>query len=261
MVARQDMESDLRRAIQNDEFALFYQPIISVKTRRICGAEALIRWHHPTKGLVPPDLFVPLAEDTGLITKIGEWTLHTACKEAMNWPDGVKVAVNLSAVQFRDTNLPDVVMYALAESGLPPERLELEITETALIESATQCMPTLRRFKNLGISIALDDFGTGYSSLRQLTMFPFDKIKIDKSFTQNMTKRADCAAIISATMTLAKSLDIETTAEGVETEDQRRLLRIAGVSSLQGYLFQGASHSRDIDFERVYADRSIEHAA
>jgi len=251
----------LRRAIQHDEFTLYYQPIVDMKTRRMCSAEALIRWRHPTKGLVLPDEFIPLAEDTGLITQIGEWVLHTACKDAVSFPADVKIAVNLSAVQFRKSNLPDVVMYALAESGLAPERLELEITETALIESATQCMPALRRFKNLGISVALDDFGTGYSSLRQLTMFPFDKIKIDKSFTQNMTKRADSAAIISATMTLARSLDIQTTAEGVETEEQRRLLHLAGVDSLQGYLFECPSPITKIDFGRVYAAAEMEDAA
>ena len=216
--ARHELENELRRAIQQDELELHYQPIVDTKTRRICSAEALIRWRHPTKGMIPPDHFIPLAEETGLIAQIGEWVLHTACADAASWPADVKVAVNLSPVQFRKTNLADVVMYALARSGLPPERLELEITETALIESAAECLPALHQFKNLGIAVALDDFGTGYSSLSQLTMFPFDKIKIDKSFTQNMTKRAECAAIISAALTLAQSLDIATTAEGVETD-------------------------------------------
>ncbi len=258
---RQELENELRRAIQQDELELHYQPIIDTKTRKICGAEALIRWRHPTKGMIFPDQFIPLAEETGLITQIGEWVLHTACTEAATWPEGVKVAVNLSPVQFRKTNLPDVVMYALAQSGLPPERLELEITETALIESAAECLPALRQFKNLGIAVALDDFGTGYSSLSQLTMFPFDKIKIDKSFTQNMTKRADCAAIISATLTLAQSLDIATTAEGVETADQYRLLRLAGVTSLQGYLFKRPGPASEIDFDSVYNCPEMEDAA
>ena len=173
-----------------------------------------------------------------MITQIGEWVLHTACRQAAAWPPEIKVAVNLSLVQFAKANLPDVVMRALVASGLRPERLELEITETALIESAAQCLPALRQFKNFGITIVLDDFGTGYSSLSQLTMFPFDKIKIDKSFTQNLTKRSDCAAIIAATLTLAQSLGIETTAEGVETAEQSRLLQLAGVTSLQGYLFK-----------------------
>jgi diguanylate cyclase (GGDEF)-like protein/PAS domain S-box-containing protein len=259
--ARHELESDLRRAIQQDELELHYQPIIDTKTRKICGAEALVRWRHPIKGMIAPDRFIPLAEETGMITQIGEWVLHTACVEAATWPAGIKVAVNLSAVQFRKTNLSDVVMYALAQSGLPPERLELEITETALIESAAECLLTLRQFKNLGISIALDDFGTGYSSLSQLTMFCFDKIKIDKSFTQNLTKRAECAAIISAALTLAQSLSIATTAEGVETKDQYRLLRLAGVTSMQGYLFKRPGPSLELDFAMVYGGPEMEDAA
>jgi diguanylate cyclase (GGDEF)-like protein/PAS domain S-box-containing protein len=259
--ARQEIESDLRRAIQQNELELHYQPIIDSKTRKICSAEALVRWRHPTKGLLYPDLFIPLAEETGLITQIGDWVLRAACAEAATWPAEVKVAVNLSLVQFRKTNLPDVVMRALVDSGLRPERLELEITETALIESAAECLPALRQFKSLGITVALDDFGTGYSSLSQLAMFPFDKIKIDKSFTQNLTKRSECAAIVSATLTLAQSLDIATTAEGVETVDQYRLLRLAGVTSLQGYLFKRPGPASEIDFDAVYGGFAIESAA
>jgi len=211
--------------------------------------------------VIAPDLFIPLAEETGLITQIGDWVLRAACTEAATWPAGVKVAVNLSVVQFHKTNLPEVVMRVLADTGLSPDRLELEITETALIESAAECLPALRKFKDLGITIALDDFGTGYSSLSQLAMFPFDKIKIDKSFTQNLTKRSECAAIISATLTLAKSLDIATTAEGVETVDQYRLLRLAGVNSLQGYLFKRPGPAAEIDFACEYGNSSIENAA
>ncbi len=258
---RQGLESDLRRAIAQDELELHYQPIIDTKTRKICGAEALIRWRHPTKGMIPPEQFIPRAEETGLITQIGEWVLFTACVEAATWPASVKVAVNLSPVQFRKSNLPDVVMYALAQSGLPPERLELEITETALIQSAVDCLPALRQFRNLGIAIALDDFGTGYSSLSQLTMFPFDKIKIDKSFTQNLTRRTECAAIISATLTLAQSLDIATTAEGVETVQQYQLLRLAGVTSMQGYLFKHPGLASEINFDGVYSVPGLEDAA
>ena len=164
-------------------------------------------------------------------------------------------------MQFQKPNLADVVMLALAESGLSPTRLELEITETALIESAAECLPALRQFKRLGITIVLDDFGTGYSSLSQLAMFPFDRIKIDKSFTQNMTKRTECAAIISATLTLAQSLDIATTAEGVETVEQYRLLRLAGVTSLQGYLFMRPAPAQDIDFGSRYCGVAVENAA
>ncbi len=259
--ARQEIESDLRRAILQNELELHYQPIIDAKTLKISGAEALVRWRHPTKGLIAPDLFIPLAEETGLITQIGDWVLRAACSEAATWPAGVKVAVNLSVVQFHKTDLPEAVMRVLADTGLSPDRLELEITETALIESAAECLPALRKFKDLGITIALDDFGTGYSSLSQLAMFPFDKIKIDKSFTQNLTKRSECAAIISATLTLAQSLDIATTAEGVETVDQFRLLRLAGVNSLQGYLFKRPGPAAEIDFACEYGNSSIENAA
>jgi diguanylate cyclase (GGDEF)-like protein/PAS domain S-box-containing protein len=259
--ARQEIEGDLRRAIQQNELELHYQPIVDAKTRRICSVEALVRWRHPTKGLISPDLFIPLAEESGLIAQIGDWVLRTACAEAVKWPAEVKVAVNLSLVQFRKTDLPDVVGRSLVDAGLRPERLELEITETALIESAAECLPALRQFKALGITVVLDDFGTGYSSLSQLAMFPFDRIKIDKSFTQNMTKRSECAAIISATLTLAQSLDMQTTAEGVETVDQYRLLRLAGVTSLQGFLFKRPGPASELDFGRVFGDLSIEQAA
>jgi EAL domain-containing protein (putative c-di-GMP-specific phosphodiesterase class I) len=208
-----------------------------------------------------PDLFIPLAEETGLITQIGEWVLRKACSDAAAWPDDVKVAVNLSLVQFRKTKLADTVMRVLVESRLRPERLELEITETALIESAAECLPALRQFKSAGITIVLDDFGTGYSSLSQLAMFPFDRIKIDKSFTQNLTKRSECAAIISATLTLAQSLDIATTAEGVETVDQYRVLRLAGVTSVQGYLFKRPGPVSELDFSAVYGAVTLNNAA
>jgi diguanylate cyclase (GGDEF)-like protein len=259
--ARRALETQLRHAIQNDQLQLHYQPIIDAKTGRICGAEALVRWQHPVKGMIPPDQFIPLAEECGLINQIGEWVLRTACLEATNWPSRIKIAVNLSPVQLRKPSLSADVVNALALSGLPPKRLELEITETALIETGMESLPVLNEFKRLGITIALDDFGTGYSSLSHLTIFPFDKIKIDKSFTQNITKRADCAAIISATLTLATSLDIATTAEGVETTDQSRLLRLAGVTSLQGFLFKRPGPACEIDFGAMYGVTEIEAAA
>ena len=258
---RHELETELRRAIQQDQLELHYQPIVDAKTRKIVGAEALVRWCNPTKGMISPDQFIPLAEESGLITQIGEWVLQTACAEAVNWPPHVRVSVNLSPVQLRKRDLVDVVICALAQSGLAPERLELEVTETALIESATDCLIVLRQLKNLGVSIALDDFGTGYSSLSHLTMFPFDKIKIDKSFTQNLTKRADCAIIISATLTLARGLDIVTTAEGVETAEQYRILRLAGVESLQGFLFHRPTPASEIDFSGICDDPEIHHAA
>jgi diguanylate cyclase (GGDEF)-like protein/PAS domain S-box-containing protein len=259
--ARQEIESDLRRAIAQNELELHYQPILDAKTRKICSVEALVRWRHPTKGLLFPDLFIPLAEETGLIAQIGEWVVRKACADAVIWPNDVRVAVNLSLVQFRKTKLADTVMRALGDSGLRPDRLELEITETALIESAAECLPALRHFKSLGITIVLDDFGTGYSSLSQLAMFPFDRIKIDKSFTQNLTKRSECAAIISATLTLAQSLDIATTAEGVETADQYRVLRLAGVTSVQGYLFKRPGPASELDFDAVYGAVALDNAA
>jgi len=259
--ARREIETEVRHAIQNDEMELYYQPIVEARTGRIAGTEALIRWRHPTKGIIAPDQFIPLAEETGLITQLGEWVLHTACVEAAAWPGDIKVAVNLSPVQFRKSNLADVVMYALAQSGLPPERLELEITETALIENAAECLPVLRQFKGLGIGIALDDFGTGYSSLSQLTMFPFDKIKIDKSFTRNMTKRSDCAAIIAAVMNLAHNLGIATTAEGVETEEQFRILQLAGVTTMQGYVFKRPGPAAELDFAYRYGASRSQDAA
>jgi diguanylate cyclase (GGDEF)-like protein/PAS domain S-box-containing protein len=259
--ARLALENELRHAIQQDQLELHYQPIIDTKTRRICAAEALVRWRHPTKGMIFPDKFIPLAEETGVIAQIGEWVLRTACSDGVTWPVNVRVAVNLSPAQFRKAKISDIVLNALAESGLPPERLELEITETVLIESAAECLPALRQFKNLGITIALDDFGTGYSSLSQLAMFPFDRIKIDKSFTQNLTKRTECAAIISATLTLAQLLDIATTAEGVETADQCRLLRLAGVTSMQGYLFKHPCPISEIDFDGTYDGPAIADAA
>jgi diguanylate cyclase (GGDEF)-like protein len=258
---RRALETKLRHAIQNNELKLYYQPIVDSKTCKICTAEALIRWESPIKGMILPDEFIPLAEETGLITQIGEWVLNTACAEAAKWPANIRVAVNLSPVQLRKANFADVVMHALAQSGLPPKRLELEITETALIESGMEFLPALQQFKRLGVAIALDDFGTGYSSLGQLTMFPFDRIKIDKTFIQNITKRAECAAIISATLTLAKTLDIATTAEGIETADQFRLLRLAGVTSLQGYYFKRPGPPSEIDFAKVYGPAKIEDAA
>jgi EAL domain-containing protein (putative c-di-GMP-specific phosphodiesterase class I) len=258
---RRALENDLRRAIGLDELELHYQPIIDAKSLKICGAEALVRWRHPTKGLIPPDQFIPLAEDTGLISAIDAWVLKRACADAARWPAHVKVAVNLSPVQFRTTNPTDVVMSALARSGLPPARLELEITETALIESASECLVALHGFKKAGISIALDDFGTGYSSLSQLTTFPFDKIKIDKSFTQNLTKRAECAAVVSAALTLAQNLSIATTAEGVETLDQYQLLRLAGVTSVQGYLFKRPSPLAELDFGDAFGGLALAGAA
>ena len=230
-------ESELRDAIAREEFELHYQPVISVESRTLCGAEALVRWRHPTRGLVAPDQFIPLAESTGLIVQLGEWVLRQACKDASAWPAHVKLAVNISAVQFRRGNLFDTILRILLETGLPPDRLELEITETALLDNQEVHLATIRRLKSLGISMALDDFGTGYSAVNYLTIFPFDKIKIDKSFTQGVLNRRDCKAVIASTLALAQGLGTVTTAEGIETEEQFEYLRKAGVDIAQGYLF------------------------
>ena len=231
------LESDLRKAIAGNEFELHYQPIIDVRTQAVCGAEALVRWRHPQRGLISPDQFIPVAESSGLIVPLGDWILQQACNDAASWPAHLRLAVNLSAVQFNKGNLFDVVLCALVVSGLSPDRLELEITESALIENEAAHLQTIRQLKNLGITIALDDFGTGYSSASYVTRFPFDRIKIDKSFTQGAAERRDCAAVIASVLALARGLDIAVTAEGVETEKQFQMLRNAGVECAQGYLF------------------------
>lgn len=255
------LEADLRRAIERCELDLHYQPIVDAKTRRISCTEALVRWNHPKRGLIYPDRFIPVAEECGLVARIGEWVLQAACFEAVKWPSSIKVAVNLSAVQLRDPFIVDFVVGALSETGLPPERLELEITETALMDHGVDSLNILRKFKTLGVTIALDDFGTGFSSLSHLTMFPFDKIKIDRTFIHNMTRRADCAAVISAVLALARSLDVTTTAEGVETWEQFRLLSLAGVSSMQGYLISRPQPVSQIDFDAIFEQKISESAA
>ena len=231
------LESELREAIQRDEFELYYQPVVDAKTGSTCGVEALVRWRHPTRGTVLPDQFIPLAESTGLMMPLGEWILQRACQDAASWPSGIKIAINISAVQFNNANIFDVVLCALVESGLPPERLELEITETMLLKNEQACLLAIRQLKNLGIAIVLDDFGIGYSSSSYLTRVPFDKIKIDKSFVQGFPGRRECAAIIQSVLALARGLDMTITAEGVETIEQFESLRAAGVDLVQGYLF------------------------
>lgn len=230
-------EYELRSAIEQEQFELYYQPVVDVKTRTLCGVEALVRWRHPARGMISPDKFVPLAETTGLIGPLGEWILRRACSDAASWPEHIKVAVNISAIQFQKGNLFEVILRTLLETGIAPERLELEITETSLLENQEAHLTTIRQVKNLGISVALDDFGTGYSSVNYLTNFPFDKIKIDKSFTQGVLSRRDCKAVVASTLALAQGLGTVTTAEGVETEEQLEYMRAAGVDLVQGYLF------------------------
>jgi diguanylate cyclase (GGDEF)-like protein len=230
-------EIELRDAIERQEFELHYQPVVDAKTRTLCGVEALVRWRHPAKGLIGPDKFVPLAESTGLIVPLGEWILRRACADAAPWPAHIKLAINISAIQFKKDDLFEVILSTLVETGFTPGRLELEITETSLLENQEAHLTTIRQLKNLGISMALDDFGTGYSSVNYLANFPFDKIKIDKSFTQGVLSRRDCKAVVASTLALAQGLGTVTTAEGVETEDQLEYMRAAGVDLVQGYLF------------------------
>jgi len=234
--ARNTLEADLRYAIASCQFEVHYQPFFDVQTGRRRGLEALVRWRHPIKGLIPPDQFIPLAEETGLIVPLGEWIIRQACDDAMSWPADTRVAVNLSPVQFKQAELFDIIESALNKSGLPPERLEIELTESVLLERASENHAFMERLRNIGVSLALDDFGTGYSSLSYLTTFPFDKIKIDKSFIGNLSKRHTSSAIISSIVTLARGLDMSVTAEGVETAEQLERLKSLGVNFAQGYL-------------------------
>jgi diguanylate cyclase (GGDEF)-like protein len=255
------LEIDLRDAFDRDELKLHYHPIVDIRAKEIVSVEALIRWHHPQRGMIAPGDFIPLAEETGLIHSLGEWVLRQACTEAAGWPSHIQVAVNLSPVQFRRGNLTDTISGALRDSGLPPERLKLEITESVLMEGNAENMGTLHRLRGLGISIVLDDFGTGYSSLSYLRMFPFDQIKIDRSFVSELSSNSDCAAIVSAVAGLGRSLHVATVAEGVETEEQLVLVRAAGCTHAQGFLFGRPCRAAELDFTRVAAQRRSDDAA
>jgi diguanylate cyclase (GGDEF)-like protein len=235
--ARRALELDLRRAIIQGEFELHYQPLIDIKSEAITGFEALIRWNHSERGLVPPSEFIPLAEETGLIVPLGEWVLRTACAEASTWPSHIKVAVNLSAMQFKNRKLVEVIMNSLATASLSPYRLELEITESVLLQDDDATLAMLHQMRGLGVRISMDDFGTGYSSLSYLRKFPFDKIKIDQSFIRDLSPGDDSIAIVRAVASLAASLNIATVAEGVETADQLGIARAEGCTEVQGYFF------------------------
>jgi diguanylate cyclase (GGDEF)-like protein/PAS domain S-box-containing protein len=235
--ARRLLELDMRAALLRGEFEVHYQPIRDVAADRIVACEALVRWRHPMRGLISPAKFIPLAEETGLIVQIGEWVLRTACRDAADWPGDIGVAINLSPVQFKNASLMAHVMNALEHSGLPAHRLELEITESVLLQNSEATLATLHALRGNGVRISLDDFGTGYSSLSYLRSFPFDKIKIDRSFVEDVTSRDDSLAIVRAVTGLGRSLGITTTAEGVETVAQLDLLRREGCTQAQGYLF------------------------
>jgi diguanylate cyclase (GGDEF)-like protein len=234
---RRQIELDLREAIERKELELHYQPIINVRRNIVSGFEALARWRHPDKGMVPPAVFIPVAEDSGLIVPLGEWAMMEACRNAARWPGDLNVSVNLSPVQFTAPNLFEMIEHTLAETGLAPHRLELEITERIFMEDTENTLATLRRIKQLGVRIALDDFGTGYSSLSYLRSFPFDKIKIDRAFVSDLSERNEHVVIVQAVVSIARALGMTTTAEGVETEAQHQFLSALGCDEVQGYLF------------------------
>jgi diguanylate cyclase (GGDEF)-like protein len=244
--ARRALELDLRRALAAGEFELFYQPLYHLGDERVTGCEALLRWRHPERGMVSPADFIPLAEEIGLIVQLGEWVLRAACAEAANWPDHVRLAVNLSPAQFRDRGLVRTVVSALAASGLSANRLELEITESVLLQDSAANMTMLHDLKALGVRISMDDFGTGYSSLSYLRSFPFDKIKIDQTFVRDILDDSDAMAIIKAVLDLGSSMGIVTTAEGVETLEQLNALRGQGCAEIQGYFISRPAPAAEI---------------
>ncbi|MBM9594574.1 putative bifunctional diguanylate cyclase/phosphodiesterase [Roseitranquillus sediminis] len=230
------LEVDLRRALDREEFTVYYQPLIDASTKKINGFEALVRWHHPEKGLISPGMFVPAAEESGLINRLGAWVLRRACADAAAWVEPVPVSVNLSPEQFRDPDLVSAMKVALERSGLPAERLEVEITEGCLLEAGEKNVEILGRIRELGVRVAIDDFGTGYSSMAYLQNFVFDKLKIDRRFISDLNSNANTSAIISAIVQLGTSIGIKTTAEGIETEDQLEAVIAHGCSELQGFL-------------------------
>jgi diguanylate cyclase (GGDEF)-like protein len=249
---RRSLELGLRQALARNEFRLVFQPLFNLKEGKVCGLEALLRWYHPERGTIPPAEFVPIAEEAGLIVPIGEWVLREACGAAVSWPPDIHVAVNLSAVQFRNRHLYAHVKSALDASGLQPDRLELEVTESLLLTDSETTLRTLHELRKLGVRISMDDFGTGYSSLSYLRSFPFDKIKIDKSFVSEMSAKDDSRAIVKAVIGLGRSLGMSTAAEGIETEAQLDLVRQQGCTEVQGFLLSPPLPASAV--ERLFAD-------
>jgi diguanylate cyclase (GGDEF)-like protein len=250
--SRSSLENDLRAAIWREEFELFYQPVVAIETGHIKAVEALVRWRHPTKGLIAPGEFIALAEETGLIVKLGELIITKACHDAMKMPEGIKVAVNVSPVQFSKSNVVDTVLVALIGSHLPPERLELEITEGLLLTKSDENLETLHRLRNLGVAIALDDFGVGYSSLSYLTSFPFDKVKIDKLFIERLD-RPETKAVVSLIVQLLRTLTLATVAEGIETKTQLAEIMALGIELGQGNLFHEPAPLADLDLTVIHS--------
>jgi diguanylate cyclase (GGDEF)-like protein len=258
---RRELEADLRAALAQGGFELHYQPQVDLRSDRVTGCEALLRWRHPVRGMVSPADFVPVAEETGLIEEIGQWVLRTACAEAAAWPADVRIAVNVSPIQFRSETLSLKVASVLSETGLDPRRLELEITEAVLIADDDAALATLNQLRALGVHIALDDFGTGYSSLQYLQRFPFDKIKIDRSFVKEVTGSSSSASIIRAVVSIAADRNMITTAEGVETQQQRETVQNLGCTQMQGYLFSAARPAQEIRALLASGRAGVEDAA
>ncbi len=247
MQTRRIMEQDLRKALPAGEFELHYQPVVNLASKEISGFEALIRWHHPSKGMISPADFIPLAEEIGFIVPMGEWVIRQACATAAQWPDDLHVAVNISAIQFRSPGLMQVIVSALAASGLAPTRLEIEITESVLLHNKEATLAVLHQLRALGIRIAMDDFGTGYSSLTYLQSFPFDKIKIDRSFVKNITENSSSLNIVRAVAALANGMGMTATAEGVETAEQLHSIASEGCTEMQGFLFSRPLPAAEIE--------------
>ena len=235
--ARRMLEIDLRNALARREFEVYYQPLVAMDTRRVCSFEALARWRHPVRGPIAPAEFIPVAEDTGLILQLGEWVLREACAEAMRWPAHLSVSVNISPVEFQRGDVVKAVRNALASSGLPPQRLGIEITETVLMEQTAKNIAALTKLRELGVSVSIDDFGAGFSSFSYLRAYPFDKIKVDRSFVQDLPRDERSRTLIGAIARLGVQFGMRTTIEGVETEEQLKWLGAEGCSEVQGYLF------------------------
>ena len=244
---RVELETDLRGALAAGELELHYQPIVNLDTREVTGFEALMRWRHPKLGLIPPANFIPIAEKTGLIVEMGEWALHRACQDATSWPGKMKVTVNLSALQFADSDPAEMTAAALARTGLAADRLEFEITESVLMRNEERTLEALGKLRRLGVRIALDDFGTAFASLSYLRKFAFDKIKIDRSFIRELCERKDCVAIVNAVTGLAKALEIGAIAEGIETAEQLEKVKFAGCREVQGFYFSHAVPAAEVN--------------
>jgi diguanylate cyclase (GGDEF)-like protein len=256
---RRALERDMRTALAQDGFKLFYQPLVNLQTKKVTAFEALMRWNHPERGMVPPSEFIPVAEEIGLIVQLGEWALRQACGDAMGWPDYISVSVNLSPLQFAKGSLVATVMNALASSGLPASRLELEITESVLLEKSERNIGILNQLRDLGVRISMDDFGTGYSSIGYLRSFQFDKIKIDQSFVRDLLVDKGSLAIVRAIAGLGVSFGMTTTAEGVETEEQMRCLNLEGCIEVQGYLYSKPVPADEInELLETLADRRLQ---